>query len=98
MIDNTGFGRGPTSPRPFDIEAFWQKADEASLFHLHGPVHMGFPTRFHRRLRLVSYTGSIAGTMQHDIRLTRFLENVDASRHTSALHNRPHEVPGDVRN
>ena len=43
MIDNTGFGRGPTSLRPYDIEAFWQKENEASLIHLHGPVHMGFP-------------------------------------------------------
>ena len=73
-----------------------QKANEASLFHLHGPVHMGFPTRFHRRLRLVSYTGSIAGTMRHDIRLTRFLENVDASQHTWRF--RPHESPEGVRN
>ena len=39
----TGFDPARTSPKPLELECFWQKENESSLFHLHGSVHMGFP-------------------------------------------------------
>lgn len=42
----TGFDPGATSPKRFELESFWQKEDEDSLFQLHGSVHMGFSNPF----------------------------------------------------
>jgi hypothetical protein len=39
----TGFS-GPADPSRFDIDTFWDHAEENALFHLHGSVHFGFPT------------------------------------------------------
>lgn len=30
-------------PKRFEVDQFWNKEDEDSIFHLHGSVHMGFP-------------------------------------------------------
>ena len=38
----TGFDPGAPSPKRFELGPFWQSEDRASLFHLHGSVHMGF--------------------------------------------------------
>jgi hypothetical protein len=46
LHDRYHWRRGPTSPRPFDIEAFWQKENEVSLFHLLVPCIWAFTTRF----------------------------------------------------
>ena len=58
----TGFDPAWASPKPFGLETFWRKENEASLFHLHGSVHMGFPSQFRQALRSVSYSGSTKGT------------------------------------
>jgi hypothetical protein len=39
----TGFS-GPADPSRFDIDTFWNHAEENALFHLHGSTHLGFPT------------------------------------------------------
>jgi hypothetical protein len=40
----TGFDPLPnTRPKAFEIDTFWTKSNVASIFHLHGSVHMGFP-------------------------------------------------------
>lgn len=39
----TGFDGTPRpGPKRFEVDAFWEKLNEDSLFHLHGSVHMGF--------------------------------------------------------
>ena len=39
----TGFAATPsTTPKRFDSDQFWHEEDRASLFHLHGSVHMDF--------------------------------------------------------
>jgi hypothetical protein len=39
----TGFEATPsTAPKRFESDQFWHKEDLASVFHLHGSVHMGF--------------------------------------------------------
>ncbi len=41
----TGFAATPsTAPKRFESDQFWYKDDQASAFHLHGSVHMGFAT------------------------------------------------------
>ena len=38
----TGFPEG-AGPSKFELNSFWDKEDVASIFHLHGSIHMGFP-------------------------------------------------------
>ena len=59
MIDNTGFG-------PLTLRRFGRKRTKLHYFICIVPCIWAFPTRFHRGLRLVSYTGSTAGTMRND--------------------------------
>ena len=41
----TGFPISPSkAPKRFELDTFWQKQDLHSVFHLHGSVHMGFPS------------------------------------------------------
>jgi len=37
-----GFDRTAASPQRFDLNTFWHKQDEDSLFFMHGSVHMAF--------------------------------------------------------
>jgi hypothetical protein len=48
-------GRGAT-PKRFELDGFWDKADVDSLFHLHGSVHMGF---FIPRLDDIDFLGEL---------------------------------------
>ena len=43
-----GFDRAEgTEPRAFQPESFWPSTDRDGVFHLHGSVHFGFPSRPH---------------------------------------------------
>jgi hypothetical protein len=40
----TGFDPTEPAPKRLDVASFWANENRACLFHLHGSVHMGFPS------------------------------------------------------
>ena len=44
-----GFQSECTEPKPFQPESFWTSTNKDGLFHLHGSIHLGFPSPPHPR-------------------------------------------------
>jgi hypothetical protein len=73
-----GFDRSAGGPRRFDVNGFWRKDRFDGIFHLHGSVHMGFPT---------PPTGEIG-------ELGWFDDRTEALRHSSFSGSSPQRMDG----